>query len=114
LYPSLFAFVPKTFILRYMSCRFANALAKRSYIVKPENDSLGQGIVTLDPGSDSAPDDSLLVGQECVDSFWIENTIPSTCQRSQMLFNSSCCDCARIDNVKYELDKREQQLCLSD
>jgi hypothetical protein len=75
-FPSLFTFVPKTFILPYMNCRFTKALSKgkKCYIVKPDNGSLGQGIVILEPGSDFAPDDTLVVAQEYVDSFLLDNT----------------------------------------
>jgi len=75
-FPSLFVFVPKTFILPYMNCRFTKALTKRKkrYIVKPDNGSLGQGIVILEPDSDFAPDDTLVVAQEYVDSYLIDNT----------------------------------------
>jgi hypothetical protein len=59
-----------------MNCRFTKALskAKKCYIVKPDNGSLGQGIVVLEPGSDFAPDDSLVVAQEYVESFLLDNT----------------------------------------
>jgi hypothetical protein len=75
-FPSLFRFVPKTYILPYMNARFTRSLAKakRRFIVKPDNGSLGQGIAVLDPGSDYAPDDTLVVAQEYVDSYLFENT----------------------------------------
>jgi hypothetical protein len=59
-----------------MNAKFTKALAKatKRYIVKPDNGSLGQGISVLEPGSDYAPDDTLVVAQEYVDSFLLENT----------------------------------------
>jgi hypothetical protein len=75
LFPSLFTFVPKTYILPYMNARFMHSLAKgkKRFIVKPDNGSLGQGIAVLEPGSDYAPDDTLTVAQHYIESFLIEN-----------------------------------------
>jgi hypothetical protein len=76
IFPSLYGFVPKTFILPYMNSRFSHSLkkGKKRYILKPDNGSLGQGIVILEPGSDYVPDDTLVVAQEYIESFLIQNT----------------------------------------
>ena len=74
-YPSLFSFVPKTYILPFKNSDFLRAMKRRkkSWIVKPDGGSLGQGITIISPGSEYSPDEQLNVAQEYIESFTLDN-----------------------------------------
>jgi hypothetical protein len=75
LFPSLFRFVPKTFILPFKNTQFVRALAKDRirYIIKPDSGSLGQGIMIVEPDTEYQPDETMAVAQEYIDSFLLDN-----------------------------------------
>jgi hypothetical protein len=74
-FPTLFSFMPKTFILPFKNTQFVRALAKDHcrYIVKPDSGSLGQGIMIVDPETEYEPDDLMAVAQQYVDSLLLDN-----------------------------------------
>lgn len=74
-FPNEYSFVPKTYILPFEGKRLKQAIAKKNkrHIVKPDGGSLGVGISIVDPGNEYAPDDTLAVAQEYIESHTIEN-----------------------------------------
>ena len=76
IYPDLYSFVPKTFILPFKNQAFLKTLKKqeKTWIVKPDTGSLGNGITIIPPGFEYSPDDTLSVAQEYIPSFTIDNT----------------------------------------
>lgn len=76
IFPNLFSFVPKSYILPFRSADFLRAVAKakRRFIVKPDCGSLGQGITIVEPGQEYAPEDILAVAQDYIDSLLLDNT----------------------------------------
>ena len=74
-FPDLYKFIPKTYILPFESKKLIRAIAKKKvrHIIKPDNGSLGQGIIVIDPGNEYSPDDMLAVGQEYIESHLIDD-----------------------------------------
>ena len=75
-YPTLYSFVPKTYILPFKNSDFMRALKRKktTWIVKPDSGSLGHGITIVTPGSEYSPDATLSVAQEYLQAFPIDNT----------------------------------------
>ncbi|KAK8853753.1 positive regulation of cilium movement [Tritrichomonas musculus] len=75
-FPSLFKFMPKSYILPFKNTQLVNALQKEKcrYIIKPDSGSLGQGIFIVNPNEGYLPDDTMAVAQKYIDSFLIDNT----------------------------------------
>ena len=76
-FPKLYDFIPKTYILPTDSTKFKEVLSMkdRTYIVKPDSGSLGEGIEVLKPGSQfSEKNDDLYVAQEYIESLLIDRT----------------------------------------
>lgn len=68
-----FKFLPKSYILPIQRDVFLNELKKgqKTYIVKPDNGALGQGIVIIKPGDEYTPTTHLSVAQEYKESYLI-------------------------------------------
>ena len=69
----VFNFLPRSYILPIQKDVFMNELKKKqkTYIVKPDNGALGQGIVIVKPGDDYTPTQHLSVAQEYKESYLI-------------------------------------------
>jgi hypothetical protein len=74
-FPSLYSFVPKTFVLPFRRTQFLRALAKGKlrYIIKPDTGSLGQGICIVSAGCEYDPDETMAVAQEYLTSMLLDN-----------------------------------------
>ena len=74
-FPELYSFIPKTYILPFKNQSFLRAIKKKnkSWIVKPDNSSLGLSNTIIHPGFEYSPDDTLSVAQEYLQSFTIDN-----------------------------------------
>jgi len=75
-YPSLYSFVPKSYILPFRNTDLVRAISKGKdrYIIKPDSGSLGQGIVIVEPGEQYSPDDSLAIAQKYIPSLLLDDT----------------------------------------
>lgn len=78
LIPSIYTFMPKTFILPAQYQEFKNAveLGDKTYIYKPDSSSQGSGIIIFKPKSEITikEDSNLAVVQEYINSYLINNT----------------------------------------
>ena len=76
-FPDLYSFIPKTYILPNDTLKFHENLktTTRTFIVKPDNGSLGAGIDIVEPGQEyEDKTDDMYVAQEYIDSFLLDNT----------------------------------------
>lgn len=76
-YPHLYNFYPKTFVLPDQIDSFFQTRQKdkTTYIIKPNSGSLGKGITIIKPDQESfSLSDQLLVAQEYIESYLIDNT----------------------------------------
>ncbi|OHT15785.1 hypothetical protein TRFO_13776 [Tritrichomonas foetus] len=75
-FPLLYNFLPKSFILPLSNTEFIQIVAKhdKTYIIKPDNGSLGAGIKILSPKMSFAPSSVLSIAQEYIESFLIDDT----------------------------------------
>lgn len=69
-------FLPQSFILPMQNAQFSQAVAKhqKKYIIKPDNGSLGNGIVILKPTDNFEPSTLLSIAQEYIESFLLNGT----------------------------------------
>ena len=75
-FPSLYSFLPQSYILPCQNDEFMEAVARhdRKHIVKPDEGSLGAGITILEPTDSYTPTEELAVAQEYVDSCLVDST----------------------------------------
>jgi hypothetical protein len=73
-YPSLFASFPANFLLPVSNDAFLAELrtTDKTYIVKPDSGSLGQGIRIVAPRQPYVPNDELAVAQEYIESYLMD------------------------------------------
>jgi hypothetical protein len=72
--PSVFSSFPSNFLLPVGNAAFVAELrtTRKTYIVKPDGGSLGQGIRIIAPGQRYSPNDELAVAQEYIDSYLMD------------------------------------------
>lgn len=75
-FPQLYQFLPKSYILPLQKDQFIQAVAKhdRKHIIKPDNGSLGAGIIILEKKMSYSPASYLAIAQEYVESYLIDQT----------------------------------------
>lgn len=76
LFPKLFTFLPKSYILPLNKSEFIQAVARhdKKHIIKPDNGSLGAGITILEKNMSYQPSVYLSIAQEYIESFLVNNT----------------------------------------
>lgn len=76
LFPDLYTFIPKSYILPMQNDVMKNlvAMKKSTYIIKPDDGSLGAGITIIKKGDKFTPVNELAVAQEYIDSYLIDDT----------------------------------------
>jgi hypothetical protein len=74
IYPSIFSSFPANFLLPVSNSAFMAELrtTQKTYIVKPDGGSLGQGIGIVAPGQPYSPNEDLAVAQEYIDSYLMD------------------------------------------
>lgn len=74
--PSIYSFLPVSYILPLQSKEFSDEVQKhtKKFIIKPDDGALGKGITIIKPEDNYVPSRKLLVAQEYVESFLINET----------------------------------------
>lgn len=75
-FPDQFTFLPKSYILPIQNDEFSQLVERhdKKYIIKPENGSLGSGIIILEKEDNYTPVSNLFIAQEYIESYLLDNT----------------------------------------
>jgi glutathione synthase/RimK-type ligase-like ATP-grasp enzyme len=73
-FPQTLSSFPRSFLLPTQNAAFTKELeaTEKTYIVKPDSGSMGQGIQIIQPGETYTPTDELAVAQEYIESYLME------------------------------------------
>lgn len=75
-FPSLFTFLPQSFVLPMQEEEFikAHETQNKRFIIKPDGGSFGRGITILDPNQQYMSQKGLAVAQEYIESYLLDET----------------------------------------